>query len=158
MTGVREDVAVQDEKEPMTATEVALAEIRPTDLSVDEVVAAVRDPRAGAVVTFIGYVRDHDHGEGVEVLDYTCHPSAADVAESLARRLAGEGRGVRLAVVHRVGHLAVGDIAVVAAVSAEHRREAFEVCRALIDDFKASVPIWKHQVFTDGSDEWVGLP
>ncbi len=139
-------------------TEVVLAEIRDSPLSVDELVQAVRDRRAGGVVTFIGYVRNQDHGASVEVLDYSCHPSAADVARDLATELAVQGRAVRLAVVHRVGHLTVGDVAVVAAVSAEHRAEAFEVCRALIDAFKATVPIWKHQVFTDGSDEWVGLP
>jgi molybdopterin synthase catalytic subunit len=140
------------------STEVVLAEIRSTPLSVDEVVQAVRDRRAGAVVTFIGYVREHDHGDAVEVLDYSCHPSAEQVARDLAARHASSDRVVRLGVVHRIGHLSIGDIAVVAAVSAEHRREAFEVCHALIDDFKGSVPIWKHQVFTDGSDEWVGLP
>ncbi len=139
-------------------TEVVLAEIRSTPLSVDELVQAVRDPRAGAVVTFIGYVRERDHGEAVEVLDYSCHPSAEQVARELAARHAASDRVVRLGVVHRTGHLSIGDIAVVAAVSAEHRREAFEVCHALVDEFKASVPIWKHQVFTDGSDEWVGLP
>ena len=137
---------------------VVLAEIRDTPLSVDEVVEAVRHPAAGAVVTFICYVRERDHGEPVEVLDYTSHPTAEQVARELADRLAGAGRVIRLAVVHRTGHLAIGDIAVVAAVSAEHRREAFEVCHALIDEFKASVPIWKHQTFTDGSHEWVGLP
>jgi molybdopterin synthase catalytic subunit len=137
---------------------VVLAEIRDTPLSVDEVVEAVRHPSAGAVVTFIGYVRERDHGEPVEVLDYTSHPTADQVAHDLAARFAAEGRVVRLGVVHRTGHLTIGDIAVVAAVSAEHRREAFEVCHALIDEFKSTVPIWKHQTFTDGSDEWVGLP
>src|SRR6476646_5330524 len=107
---------------------VVLAEIRDTPLSVDEVVEAVR------------------------------HPTADQVAHDLAARFAAEGRVVRLGVVHRTGHLTIGDIAVVAAVSAEHRREAFEVCHALIDEFKSTVPIWKHQTFTDGSDEWVGLP
>jgi len=137
---------------------VVLAEIRDAPLSVDEVVAAVEHRAAGAVVTFIGYVRERDHGESVEVLDYSSHPTANEVAQDLAARLSGDGRTIRLAVVHRTGHLTVGDIAVVAAVSAEHRREAFEVCRQLIDEFKATVPIWKHQTFTDGSDEWVGLP
>jgi molybdopterin synthase catalytic subunit len=137
---------------------VVLAEIRDTPLSVDEVVAAVRHPTAGAVVTFIGYVRERDHGEAVEVLDYTSHPTAGEVARELTERLAAEGRVIRIGVVHRTGHLTIGDIAVVAAVSAEHRREAFEVCHALVDEFKSSVPIWKHQTFTDGSDEWVGLP
>jgi molybdopterin synthase catalytic subunit len=140
------------------ASGVVLAEVRETPLSVDEVVRAVRHPAAGAVVTFIGYVRERDHGEAVEVLDYTSHPTAEEVARALAERLASEGRVIRLGVVHRTGHLVIGDIAVVAAVSAEHRREAFEVCHALIDEFKATVPIWKHQSFTDGSDEWVGLP
>jgi molybdopterin synthase catalytic subunit len=137
---------------------VVLAEIRDTPLSVDEVVQAVRHPAAGAVVTFIGYVREHDHGEPVDVLDYTSHPNAEHVARDLADRLTAPGRVIRLGVVHRTGHLAIGEIAVVAAVSAEHRREAFEVCQALIDEFKTTVPIWKHQRFTDGSDEWVGLP
>jgi molybdopterin synthase catalytic subunit len=140
------------------ASGVVLAEVRETPLSVDEVVQAVRHPAAGAVVTFIGYVRERDHGEAVEVLDYTSHPTAEEVARALAERLASEGRVIRLGVVHRTGHLVIGDIAVVAAVSAEHRLEAFEVCHALIDEFKATVPIWKHQSFTDGSDEWVGLP
>lgn len=149
----------------MTATsrtgrsaQVVLADVRDTPLSLDELVAAVRDPQAGAVVTFVGFVRDHDHGAAVEVLEYSCHPSAVDVANQLVERLAEEGTVVRLGVVHRVGRLEVGDIAVVAAVSAAHRREAFDVCRRLIDEFKTSVPIWKHQTFADGTDEWVGLP
>jgi molybdopterin synthase catalytic subunit len=140
------------------SAEVVLADIQSTALSVDELLNAVRHPSAGAVVVFVGYVRNRDHGESVEVLDYTCHPSARQVAQELADRLAADGRTIRLGVVHRVGHLAVGDVAVVAAVSAVHRQEAFEVCAALIDDFKRTVPIWKHQLFTDGSDEWVGLP
>ena len=80
------------------------------------------------------------------------------MARALAERLAADGRSVRIGVVHRVGRLDVGDLAVVVAVSAEHRGEAFDVCRELIDEFKATVPIWKHQRFADGSDEWVGLP
>ena len=91
-------------------------------------------------------------------LDYSAHPQAAEAARALADRLAHDGRAVRLAVVHRVGHLEVGDIAVVVGVSAEHRGEAFDVCRELIDEFKATIPIWKHQRFADGADEWVGLP
>ncbi|MEO7447730.1 MAG: molybdenum cofactor biosynthesis protein MoaE, partial [Humibacillus sp.] len=94
----------------------------------------------------------------VSHLDYTAHPQATEVARALADRLAADGRAVRISVVHRVGHLEVGDLAIVCAVSAEHRAEAFEVCRELVDEFKASVPIWKHQQFADGADEWVGLP
>jgi molybdopterin synthase catalytic subunit len=76
----------------------------------------------------------------------------------VAERVAAAHPVVALAAVHRVGDLAVGDIAVVVAVSSAHRGEAFTACRALIDDLKSQVPIWKHQSFTDGSDEWVGLP
>ena len=143
---------------PVGDAAVVLAEVRDSALSVDELVEAVRDRRAGAVVTFIGYVRERDHGHSVEVLDYSCHPSAGDVATALATRLGTASGTIRLGVVHRVGTLHVGDIAVVAAVSAEHRAEAFETCRALIDEFKATVPIWKEQVFSDGSQEWVGMP
>ena len=153
---------------------VVLAEIRETPLSVDEVLASVSDPRAGGTCLFVGSVRDHDRrvgdhdsgtsGDGVggrasvSHLDYTAHPQATEVARALADRLAADGRAVRISIVHRVGHLEVGDLAIVCAVSAEHRAEAFEVCRELVDEFKASVPIWKHQQFADGADEWVGLP
>ena len=152
---------------------VTLAEIRETPLSVDEVLASVSSPRAGGVCLFVGTVRDHDGPDGAEgtqegadegsdrtvaALDYSAHPQATEAARALAHRLADDGRAVRLAVVHRVGHLEVGDIAVVVGVSAEHRAEAFEVCRELIDEFKATIPIWKHQRFADGADEWVGLP
>ncbi len=142
----------------MNAVTVTLAEIRETPLSVDEVLTSVSDPRAGGVALFVGTVRDHDHGQGVEVLDYSAHPQAADTARALAERLAADGRAVKIAVVHRVGRLDIGDIAVVVGVSAEHRGEALDVCRELIDEFKATVPIWKHQQFDDGRDEWVGLP
>lgn len=155
----------------MAGVTVTLAEIRETPLSVDEVLAGVSSPRAGGVCLFIGTVRDHDrpaHADGadgadatdapVAHLDYSAHPQAAETARALAERLAAEGRAVRIGLVHRVGHLEVGDVAVVVGVSAEHRAEAFEVCRELIDELKATVPIWKHQLFTDGADEWVGLP
>ena len=138
--------------------EVVLADIRETALSVDEVVGAVRHPRAGGITTFIGVVRESDHGRGVEALDYTAHPGAPQVLRELAERLAMGADVIRLAVVHRVGHLEIGDTAVVVAVSAAHRAAAFEVCRELVDAMKATVPIWKHQAFADGSDEWVGTP
>lgn len=154
----------------MAGVTVTLAEIRETPLSVDEVLSSVADPRAGGTCLFVGTVRDHDtkasvpdgaghvEHEGVTQLDYSAHPQAAEVARALAERLAADGRSVKIAVVHRVGRLEVGDLAVVVGVSAEHRAEAFDVCRELIDEFKATVPIWKHQRFADGSDEWVGLP
>ncbi|MDN5789548.1 MAG: molybdenum cofactor biosynthesis protein MoaE [Micrococcales bacterium] len=137
---------------------VTLSEIRDAPLSVDEVLRSVSEPRVGGVCLFVGMVRDHDKGQSVEQLDYSAHPQAAETARDLAERLAADGRSVRIAVVHRVGRLEIGDIAVVVGVSAEHRAAAFEVCRELIDEFKATVPIWKHQRFGDGRDEWVGLP
>ena len=142
---------------PFTA-EVVLADVRETPLSVDEVVEAVRHPRAGGIATFIGVVRENDHGQGVESLDYSSHPSAPQVLRDLAERLAVGADVIRVAAVHRVGHLQIGDLAVVVAVSAAHRGTAFEVCRELIDTLKETVPIWKHQTFDDGTDEWVGTP
>jgi molybdopterin synthase catalytic subunit len=147
----------------MTHVTVVLAEIRETPLSVDEVLRSVSDPTAGGICLFVGTVRDHDGREDGEPdvvahLDYSAHPQAAETARALADRLAADGRSVRIGVVHRTGHLEVGDVAVVVGVSAHHRGEAFDVCRELIDEFKATVPIWKHQRFADGADEWVGLP
>ncbi|MDQ1537400.1 MAG: molybdopterin synthase catalytic subunit [Actinomycetota bacterium] len=138
--------------------QVVIADIRESVLSVDEMLDAVRHPRAGGIATFVGVVRESDHGQGVDSLDYTSHPSARQVLRELAERLATGGDVIRLAVVHRVGHLEIGDVAVVVAVSAAHRGAAFEVCRELIDAMKATVPIWKHQMFADGTDEWVGTP
>ena len=156
----------------MAGVTVTLAEIRESPLSVDEVLSSVADARAGGTCLFVGTVRNHDarggasgaaageqtEKERVLELDYSAHPQAAEVTRALAERLAADGRSVRIGVVHRVGRLDIGDLAVVVAVSAEHRGEAFDVCRELIDELKATVPIWKHQRFADGSDEWVGLP
>lgn len=138
--------------------EVVLADIRESPLSVDEVLDAVRHPRAGGIATFVGVVREGDHGRDVEALDYTSHPSAPLVLRELADRMATGRDVIRIAVAHRVGNLRIGDTAVVVAVSAVHRAAALDVCRELIDAVKASVPIWKHQIFEDGSDEWVGTP
>lgn len=133
-------------------------EIRDTPLSVDEVTRAVQSPGAGGVVVFLGLVRDNDGGRDVVRLDYSAHPDAhqrmRDVADSVASRFPTTA----VAAVHRVGELAVGDIAVIVAAACPHRAEAFAAGRALIDELKATVPIWKHQIFVDGSDEWVGSP
>lgn len=147
-----------DTPDPGVAPEVVLAEIRDIPLSLDEVVEAVRHDRAGGIATFIGVVRDRDHGQGVEALDYSAHPSAPQVLRDIAERLSAGTDVIRVAAVHRVGHCQIGDLAVVVAVSAVHRGSAFDVCRELVDTLKATVPIWKHQVFDDGSDEWVGTP
>ena len=137
---------------------VRLIAIRESELSVDEVRAAVADPGAGGIALFAGAVRDTDHDQGVTGLSYTAHPSAEAELRRVAGEIADKFGVVAVAAVHRVGDLVVGDLAVVVAVSCSHRAEAFDACRALIDELKASVPIWKHQRFTDGTSEWVGTP
>lgn len=137
---------------------VVLAEIRDEPLSVDEVVAAVQDPTCGGITVFIGVVRDHDRGQEVSSLDYSVHPTARERLAEVAGVVAARSGAVRLAALHRSGHLEVGDVAVVVAASAAHRDGAFTACRDLIDTLKAEVPIWKHQHLGDGGTEWVGLP
>jgi molybdopterin synthase catalytic subunit len=138
-------------------TRVLVAEVREAPLSVDEVVEAVREATCGGLVTFIGMVRDHDHGKAVDGLGYSAHPLAAEQLAAVCSRVANAHSTARVGAVHRVGELAVGDLAVVVAVAAPHRAEAFAACRELIDTLKHEVPIWKHQVFADGDDEWVGI-
>jgi molybdopterin synthase catalytic subunit len=137
---------------------VRLLAMRDEPLSVDEVLAVVSDPGAGGTCVFVGTVRDVDGGRGVHELDYTAHPSVDDVLRDVADDVVGAFPIRALAAVHRVGDLAVGDIAVVVAASAPHRGEAFDACRRMIDELKKRVPIWKHQLFDDGTEEWVGSP
>ncbi|RSM81776.1 molybdenum cofactor biosynthesis protein MoaE [Amycolatopsis sp. WAC 01375] len=128
-------------------------------LSVEEHARLVDDAAAGAVVTFGGVVRDHDGGRSVERLAYEGHPSAADVLAEVVSDLSGKWTGVRaVAVSHRLGALAIGDVALACAVAAEHRGQAFAACSELVDEVKARLPVWKHQHFSDGSDEWVNSP
>jgi molybdopterin synthase catalytic subunit len=137
---------------------VRLIAVRESELSLDEVRAAVADPAAGGIALFAGAVRDSDHDRGVSGLSYSAHPSAADELRRVAEVVAEKYPVIGIAAVHRVGDLAIGDLAVVLAVSCPHRAEAFDACRDLIDILKASVPIWKHQRFDDGTAEWVGTP
>jgi molybdopterin synthase catalytic subunit len=136
---------------------VRLIGIRAEPLSVDEALAAVADQAAGGTALFTGQVRDSDHGRGVTRLSYTAHETASDELRRVAEKVAAESGALALAAMHRIGELAVGDLAVVVAVSCPHRAEAFAACRALIDELKATVPIWKHQHFDDGGSEWVGV-
>jgi molybdopterin synthase catalytic subunit len=134
---------------------VRLLDIRDVPLSLDEVYAAVTDPAAGGICVFIGTVRDHDGGRGVDALGYSSHPTAVARLREVAERIATECDVVALAGVHRVGDLVVGDLAVVVAASAAHRADAFEACRRLIDELKTDVPVWKHQTYTSGDAAWV---
>ena len=142
----------------MSHPAVRLAAISDQPLSVDDVTASLDDPAAGGLVLFVGRVRDHDGGKDVTALSYSAHPSALDRLIEVCEKVAAsyDVRGV--AAVHRVGDLAVGDLAVVVATTAGHRGSSFDASRALIDTLKAEVPIWKHQVFSDGTEEWVGAP
>ena len=140
------------------ASVVRLLDIRDTPLSVDEVFRAVADSAAGGTAVFVGAVRGEDGGRAVTDLGYSAHPMALDELRTVTLEVAAAHDVVAVAAVHRVGDLAVGDLAVVVAVSCAHRGEAFVACRALIDELKSRVPIWKHQVFADGDEEWVGLP
>jgi molybdopterin synthase catalytic subunit len=134
---------------------IRLAEVRDTPLSVDEVRAAVMDPAAGGIALFAGAVRDHDDGKDVTALSYSAHPSAADQIRKVGESIAGRFDVHAIAAVHRIGDLEIGDLAVVVAVSSGHRATAFDACRALIDEIKQTVPIWKHQRFAGGESEWV---
>ncbi|MEV6120995.1 molybdenum cofactor biosynthesis protein MoaE [Streptomyces sp. NPDC052077] len=142
--------------ERAAADPVKLIGVRETPLSVDEVFRAVGDDAAGGTVLFVGTVRDHDGGSSVDRLGYSCHPSAEAELRRVAEKVAANHPVRALAAVHRVGDLEIGDLAVVVAVSCPHRAEAFAACRGLIDDLKREVPIWKHQTFSDGTEEWVG--
>ena len=135
-----------------------LVDIRETPLSVDEVVKALDDDAAGGLTLFVGRVRDHDGGHGVSSLDYSAHPSALERLQAVCLRVAEEYAVHGVAAVHRTGQLEIGDAAVILATTAAHRDVAFAASRALIDTLKAEVPIWKHQSFDDGTEEWVGTP
>ena len=143
----------------MTAASVVrLVDIRETPLRVEEVLEELADVSAGGLTLFVGTVRDHDGGKEVGGLDYSAHPTALERLREVCEEVAEEYDVRAVAAVHRVGSLGLGDAAVIVATAADHRGQAFDASRALIDRLKATVPIWKHQVFADGSDEWVGTP
>ncbi|MGB7980477.1 MAG: molybdenum cofactor biosynthesis protein MoaE, partial [Candidatus Nanopelagicales bacterium] len=140
---------------PTTAPE---ALVRATPLTEAEVADEVVTTTAGAVVTFAGVVRDHDHGRVVTALHYEGHPDAGLILAEVVAQAQGRPGVLGAAARHRVGDLAIGDMAFVVAVSAAHRAAAFEACAWLVDEAKARLPIWKNQRFADGSDEWVNCP
>jgi molybdopterin synthase catalytic subunit len=137
---------------------VQIAQITTEALDVEKHSAACAVRTTGAVVSFAGVVRDHDEGRGVTELEYVAHPSAAERLADVADEIAALPGVEHVAVSHRTGVLAIGDVALAAAVSAAHRAEAFAACGRLVDEVKARVPIWKRQRFSDGSEEWVDCP
>jgi molybdopterin synthase catalytic subunit/molybdopterin converting factor small subunit len=143
---------------PVAGGSDARALLRTGPLSVDEAIAAVAHPGAGGIALFLGVVRDHAEQGAVARLDYEAHPSLAEKElAAVLDELQAEHPGTRLCALHRVGALAVGDIAVIVAASAPHRAEAFAACRAAIDRIKQRVPIWKKEWAPDGSALWVNL-
>lgn len=152
---VRQDVTMAN---GIRAGAVLLTDIVDNAIRVTDLERIVSHRRAGAVVSFVGVVRDHDHGRSVIDLVYEAHPNAGGVLEQVAQDVCGRYDVVAVAVVHRSGRLAIGEAALVAVVSAGHRTAAFAACADLVDAVKAQVPIWKHQYFADGTDEWVDCP
>jgi molybdopterin synthase catalytic subunit len=140
-----------------TGAAVLRAEVGEAPLDVAEHAALVDQAAAGAVVTFAGVVRDHDGGRAVRGLEYSAHPTAEKIVAEVAADVAARATGVRaIAVSHRIGPLGIGDVALACAVAADHRKEAFAACAELVDEVKRLLPVWKHQLFADGTDEWVG--
>ncbi|CAB5119628.1 MAG: molybdenum cofactor biosynthesis protein MoaE [Actinobacteria bacterium] len=136
-------------------TEILRADVTIEIIEVEQLAALVRDNRAGAVVVFSGDVRNHDGGKEVLSLTYEIHPTANDQIALITSDLLKGRDVVKVALSHRYGEIAIGETAFAVAVSAVHREAAFETCSALVDEIKAKLRIWKHQRFTDGSDEWV---
>ena len=142
----------------VTAEPVRLVGLLEDPLDEQSVHRALADERAGGVAVFVGTVRDHDAGRGVTGLSYSAHPTALRRLQDVCSSAVERHDVLGVAAVHRVGNLEIGDLAVVVGASAVHREEAFAACRWLIDELKATVPIWKQQRFDDGGSEWVGTP
>jgi len=124
-------------------------------IDANALVASIKTNQAGAVVTFSGDVRDNDHGRSVASLNYEIHPSAQSVIEEILNRIAAKHDVVSAVAVHRYGAIPIGESAFVVVVASKHRKAAFEACTEIVDVVKEELPIWKYQVFTDGTDEWV---
>ncbi len=139
------------------ASGVTRANLQAFPIDTAELEELVDTAEAGACVSFAGRVRRHDAGRAVATLEYSSHPTAEAEARRIAEEILAHSDGVcAIAVTHRTGKLAVGEVAVGCAVSAAHRGQAFDACRELVEKVKHELPVWKHQVFADGSDEWVG--
>jgi molybdopterin synthase catalytic subunit len=139
------------------APQVLRAELTEQPIALADHEALVSHDAAGAVVGFVGVIRDHDGGRQVLRLEYSAHPSAGQVLADVVSDVAAQSFGVRaVAASHRIGILQIGEAALVAVVAADHRRAAFETCARLVDAIKEQLPVWKHQFFADGTDEWVG--
>ncbi|MFI2753936.1 molybdenum cofactor biosynthesis protein MoaE [Cellulomonas sp. P22] len=140
------------------ARRVVRAAVTDAPLDVAAHAAEVACATAGAVVTFSGDVRDHDGGRGVQHIEYVAHPSAGEVLARVVAEVTARCDVDAVSVSHRLGVLRVGECALAVAVSSAHRAEAFAAAGLLVDEVKHQLPVWKRQVLTDGSDEWVACP
>lgn len=138
--------------------EAELRYITDTDIDGEALTASVSDERAGAVVTFAGVVRNHDHGLAVTGIEYVGHPSAEEVLAGVLAEFAGRAGVHAIAAQHRVGYLSIGGVALFVAVAASHRGEAFACAADFVDRVKEVLPIWKKQFLADGSYEWSQCP
>ncbi len=136
-------------------TLVHLTEITESAIDAQAIKALVSDSTTGAVVLFSGDVRDHDNGRAVISLTYEGHPSAQKVLETVVNDFAAHSNVTAIAAIHRVGLIPIGEAALVVAVGSAHRGDAFTATASLVDLIKEKLPIWKHQFYADGSDEWV---
>lgn len=135
---------------------IGLTGVQDTPLDTAAIANSIRNDAAGALVVFEGIVRNHDAGREVTGIEYSCHPSAAEVVADVAAEVAERHPECRVAVVHRVGELAIGELAMVAVVASPHRSASFAAISDVVDTIKDKLPVWKRQLFTDGTDEWVG--
>jgi len=140
------------------ARRVVLTEVTERLIETDAHIAAVSGSSSGAVVTFAGVVRNHDGGRPVTSIEYVAHPTAAAVLARVVAEVTADSDAEAVAVSHRVGPLAVGEAALLVAVAGVHRAEAFATAMRLVDEVKRELPVWKRQIFTDGTDEWVACP
>lgn len=131
------------------------ASLTTASISAEDLAKKVRSEDCGAVVTFSGEVRNHDHGRTVLQLKYEIHPTSEIIIREVAHEVASRFTNLRCAVIHRYGDIPIGESALAIAVATPHRGEAFEACATLVDEIKVRVPIWKNQIFDDGTNEWV---
>ncbi len=135
--------------------ELVYAIVTDSPVHIQELSKLVANPASGAVVTFCGDVRNHDGGKEVASLLYEIHPSAPEQIKLITLSVIGKFEIEKVAVAHRYGDIAIGETAFAVAVSAAHRQAAFDACSAIVNAVKEKLPIWKHQKFTDGTDQWV---
>ena len=124
-------------------------------ISSADCIARVESDSCGAIVTFVGNVRAFDHGKEIASLSYEIHPSTETTLNAVVHEVAERHKVKHVLVAHRYGEIPIGESAFIVSVSSEHRAEAFAACIEMVDEVKARIPIWKHQIFADGTDEWV---